>query len=139
MLTQCNITTVCTAPGSSPEKSQQHSGNDPYIRKASAACAGKWINRPEASKAWKNVELNQWARGIKFLQTETDLANIFLDFGETSNERAHQDRSRCDAETGYRSILRFLSRLLLTAEESADFDHRIALLRTRVLATGITL
>jgi hypothetical protein len=29
-------------------------------------------------------------RGIEFLQTEIDLANVLLDFGETSNERAHQ-------------------------------------------------
>jgi hypothetical protein len=76
--------------------------------------------------------------GIKFLQTEIDLANVFLDFGETSNERAHQEQSRCGPEAAYRSALHFLPRLLLTAEESADFNHRIALLRTRLLAAGIT-
>jgi len=77
--------------------------------------------------------------GIKFLQTKIDLANTFLDLGETSGEQAHQEQSRRDADTAYRSILHFLLKLQLTAEESTNFARDIALLRTRLLAAAIAL
>jgi hypothetical protein len=76
-------------------------------------------------------------QGIKFLQTEIDLANTFLDLGEASREPAHQEQSRHDANTAYRSILHFLPRLQLTTEESINFARDIARLRTRLLAAGI--
>jgi hypothetical protein len=78
-------------------------------------------------------------RGIQFLQTELKLANTFLDICEDSSVPEHKEQSGRDAEAASRSILHLLPRPQMTAKELADFDRHIALLRTRLVAAGVTL
>jgi hypothetical protein len=78
-------------------------------------------------------------QGIQFLQTELKLANTFLDIREASSAPEHREQSGRDAEEAYRSILHFLPRLQMTAEQHVTFDHHLALLRTRFAAAGMTL
>lgn len=73
------------------------------------------------------------------MRTEISLANTFLDVSETSRESAKQEQGRQDATTVYRSVLHYLPKLRLTAEESLDLASGVEALRCRLLAAGVAV
>ena len=66
------------------------------------------------------------------------LGQHFFDVSETSRVLAHQEQGRLDAVTAYRSVLHFLTRLRLRAEEDSDFTTGLEALRNRLMAAGVT-
>jgi hypothetical protein len=77
------------------------------------------------------------ASGIEFLKTELRLANTFLDRAETTKVHEHQLQSREDTLKAYRAVLKFLPRLLVSAEEKLDLDTQISALKKRMRLAGL--
>jgi hypothetical protein len=76
--------------------------------------------------------------GVDFLFTDIEMAFTFLHVGETSNSRESRDRNFRKALQGYRTVLHFLSRVVLLPGERADLEQKLHKLKTRLEEAGLS-
>jgi hypothetical protein len=79
-------------------------------------------------------ELNQL--GMDFLHIEVSLAHTFLDSADISQQVERKIQSRQDAETAYKSVLKYMERVRFTDAERVDLEQQMETLRLRLVSAG---
>lgn len=75
--------------------------------------------------------------GMDFLHIELSLAHTFLDSAEISHQTERKDRSRQDAETAYKTVLKHMVQVRFTDSERFDFAEELEKLRVRLVDAGM--
>jgi hypothetical protein len=76
--------------------------------------------------------------GVEFLFTDMEMAFTFLQVGETSTSRETRDRNLANALQGYRAVLHFLPRVVMSAVEMVDLQEKLQNLKSRLEQAGIS-
>jgi hypothetical protein len=75
--------------------------------------------------------------GVEFLFTDVEMAFTFLRVGETSTSRETRDRNLANALQGYRAVLHFLPRVVLSPVQEIDLQEKLHNLKSRLEQAGI--
>jgi hypothetical protein len=76
--------------------------------------------------------------GVDFLFTDIEMALTFLHVGETSISRETRDRNLGKALQGFRTVLHFLSRVVMSTEQRIDLEQKLHDLKSRLEQAGIS-
>lgn len=77
--------------------------------------------------------------GVSFLLTEIESADTFLDIADTTALPDSADRNRRHAFKAYMTVRQLLPRVVLEVEEEADINHKLDLIRQRLIEAGYSL
>jgi hypothetical protein len=76
--------------------------------------------------------------GVDFLFTDIEMALTFLHVGETSTSRETRNRNFGKALQGYRTVVHFLSRLVISPDQRIDLEQKLHDLKSRLERAGIS-
>jgi hypothetical protein len=75
---------------------------------------------------------------VDFLFTDIEMALTFLHVGETSTSRETRDRNLGKALQGYRTVLHFLPRLVMSPVQRTDLQQKLHNLKSRLERAGVS-
>ena len=76
--------------------------------------------------------------GVDFLFTDIEMAFTFLHVGETSTSPETRDRNFGKSLQGYRTVLHFLSRVVLSPVQRTDLEEKLRNLKNRLEKAGVS-
>lgn len=77
--------------------------------------------------------------GIDFLRTDIETALTFILVAETSSSLESRERNYGKALEGYRTVLRFLPRVMPSPEELASMHNKLEQIRVKLEKAGVAL
>ena len=77
--------------------------------------------------------------GADFLKIESEAALTFLQIAETSTSPENRARNYANALLGYRTLLRYLPRVVLTPAETFEMQQKLKNLKVRLEQGGCSL
>ena len=76
------------------------------------------------------------AVGVDFIRNDLETALTFAQIAKRSHEAEKTVRNRRNARRGYNTVVRFLTRTTLTADQQQDIDEKLDRLRSALAELG---